>query len=39
VENAADLNTALTQLKPTSPAILHVERSGTLIYLAFRLER
>jgi serine protease Do len=39
VEGAADLNTALTQLKPTSPAILHVERSGTLIYLAFRLEK
>ncbi len=39
VEGVADLNTALTQLKPSSPAILHLERSGTLIYLAFRLER
>ncbi len=39
VERVADLNTALTQLKPSSPAILHLERSGTLIYLAFRLER
>ncbi len=39
VESAAELNTALAQLKPSSPAILQVERSGTLIYLAFRLER
>ena len=39
LESAADLNTALAQLKPISPAILHVERSGTLIYIAFRLEK
>jgi serine protease Do len=39
VESAAELNAALGQLKPASPAILHLERSATLIYIAFRVEK
>jgi len=39
VETAADLNAAVTPLKPGTAAVLQVERSGTLMYLAFRIER
>jgi len=39
VESVADLNTAGGALKPSSPVVLHLERSGTLMYLAFRAER
>jgi serine protease Do len=39
VESIADLNAAGAGLKPASPVVLHLERSGTLMYLAFRAER
>ena len=38
VEGAADLNTLAAQLKAGVPAVLHLEREGTLMYLAFKLE-
>jgi serine protease Do len=39
VETVADLNTAAGPLKPGAVAVLHLERSGTLMYVAFRIER
>jgi serine protease Do len=39
VETVADLNAAATEFKPGAAAVLHLERSGTLIYLAFRMEQ
>lgn len=39
VETVADLNTAAGPLQPGAVAVLHLERSGALIYLAFRIER
>jgi serine protease Do len=39
VGTAADLNAAITPLKPGTVAVLHLERSGTLMYIAFRIER
>jgi serine protease Do len=39
VESIADLNTASGALKPSTPVVLHLERSGTFMYLAFRAER
>ena len=39
IETAADLNAAITPLKPGTAAVLHLERSGTLMYIAFRIER
>ena len=39
IETVADLNAAAAELKPGSAAVLHLERAGTLIYLAFRMER
>jgi hypothetical protein len=34
-----DLNAAVATLTPGTPAVLQLERQGTLMYLAFRLER
>lgn len=39
VESVADLNNALSALEPGSATVLQIERGGTLMYLAFRLER
>ncbi len=39
IETVADLNAAAAQFKPGTAAVLHLERAGTLIYLAFRVER
>jgi serine protease Do len=39
VESVADLNDIGGQLKPGTPAVLHLERSGTLMFIAFRVER
>jgi serine protease Do len=39
VETVADLNAAAAAFKPGTAAVLHLERSGTLIYLAFRVEQ
>jgi serine protease Do len=39
IETPADLNAAITPLKPGTAAVLHIERSGTLMYIAFRIER
>jgi S1-C subfamily serine protease len=39
IETAADLNAAITPLKPGTAAVPHLERSGTLMYIAFRIER
>jgi serine protease Do len=39
VESVADLNTAAGALKSPSAIVLHLERSGTLMYLAFRAEK
>jgi serine protease Do len=39
IETVADLNAAATQFKPGTAAVLQLERAGTLIYLAFRVER
>jgi serine protease DegQ len=38
IETVADLNAA-AELKPGTAAVLHLERAGTLIYLAFRMEK
>ena len=37
IETVADLNAAAAEIKPGSAAVLHLERAGTLIYLAFRM--
>jgi serine protease Do len=39
VESVPELNTALTALKPGTPAVLHLQRAGVLMYMAFRVER
>ena len=39
IETTADLNTATSTFKPGTAAVLQIERSGTLMYLAFRVER
>jgi serine protease Do len=39
VESVADLNAAAGALKSAGALVLHLERSGTLMYLAFRAER
>jgi serine protease Do len=39
VESIVDLNAAVATLTPGTPAVLQLERQGTLMYLAFRLER
>jgi serine protease Do len=39
IETIADLNGAAATLTPGTAAVLHLERDGTLMYLAFRVER
>jgi serine protease Do len=39
IESAGDLQAVAAALKPSSAAVLHVEREGILSYLAFRVER
>ena len=39
VENVADLNAITSELKPGAAAVLQLERSGTLMFIAFRVER
>jgi serine protease Do len=39
VESVADLNASAAALKAGSPVVLHLERSGTMLYLAFRSDR
>jgi serine protease Do len=39
VSTVAELNAATSALKPGSAAVLHVERAGTSMYLAFRVEQ
>jgi serine protease Do len=39
IESIADLNTAMSSLKPGSAAVLQLERSGALMFMAFRMER
>ena len=39
IETVADLNAAAAQFKPGAAVVLHLERAGTLVYLAFRVER
>jgi serine protease Do len=39
IESAADLRTAAEALPASSAAVLHLEREGVLLYVAFRIER
>jgi serine protease Do len=39
IETVADLKSAVSGLQPGAPAALQIEREGTLMYLAFRVER
>ena len=39
IESAADLRAAAAALKPSSPAVLQVERDGTMLYVSFRIDR
>jgi serine protease Do len=39
VGSIADLTGALGTFKPGTPAVVHLERAGTLMYVAFRVER
>ena len=39
VGSVAELNDAAATLKPGTAAVLHLERSGVLMYLSFRVER
>lgn len=39
IESADDLRAAAAALKPSSAAVLQVEREGVLLYVAFRIER
>jgi serine protease Do len=39
VENVGDLNTLTGALKPGDAAVLQLERSGVLLFMAFRVER
>jgi serine protease Do len=39
IETVAELNTIAETLKPGTAAVLHLERSGALTYLAFRIDR
>ena len=38
IDGVATLKTALAALKPGAAAVLHIEREGTLMYVAFRVE-
>ena len=39
IESGADLRTVAATLKPSTAAVLHLEREGILHYVAFRVER
>jgi serine protease Do len=39
IDTVAELNTVAETLKPGTAAVLHLERSGALTYLAFRIDR
>jgi serine protease Do len=39
IESGTDLRTAASALKPSSPAVLQIEREGIMYYVAFRVER
>jgi serine protease Do len=39
IESGADLRTVAASLKPSTAAVLHIERDGILHYVAFRVER
>ena len=39
IGSGEDLERAAASLKPGTPTVLHIERDGTLMYLAFRVER
>jgi serine protease Do len=39
IGSGADLERAAAALKPGTPSVLQIEREGTLMYLAFRVER
>jgi serine protease DegQ len=39
VTSVADLNAIAADFKPGTAAVLHLERSGTLMFIAFRVER
>jgi len=39
VASVAELQAALSALKPGAPAVLQLERDSTLMYIAFRIER
>jgi S1-C subfamily serine protease len=38
IDSVAALKAAIDQLKPHEAAVLQVERDGTLMYIAFRVE-
>ncbi len=39
IDSVATLNSVVSTLKPGAPAVLMLERQGTMLYLAFRAER
>ena len=39
VESLADLTAALATFKPGAPAVVHLERGGTLMFVSFRIEK
>lgn len=39
IESGTDLRNAAAALKPSTAAVLHIEREGVMYYVAFRLER
>ena len=39
IESGTDLRTVAAALKPSTPAVLHIEREGVMYYVAFRVER
>jgi serine protease Do len=39
IENGADLRAVAATLKPSTAAVLHIEREGIMHYVAFRVER
>lgn len=39
IDGAAELRKVVEALQPSSPAVLHLERAGVLLYVSFRIER
>jgi serine protease Do len=39
IDSGAELERAAAALKPGTPTVVQIEREGTLMYLAFRIER